>query len=91
MGGITADSQRSILCGLRMDEVASPLLVFWGVFFCFVLSFVFVFFWPPRAAHGMLVPRPGIELVPPAVEAQSPNHWTAREVPPLLLDSHAPS
>ena len=33
--------------------------------------------------YGILVPRPGIEPVPPAVEAQSPNHWTAREFPLL--------
>ena len=32
-------------------------------------------------AGGILVPQPGIELPPPAVEAWSPNHWTAREVP----------
>ena len=29
---------------------------------------------------GILVPRPGIEPVPPVVEAWSLNHWTAREV-----------
>ena len=28
---------------------------------------------------GILVPQPGIEPVPPAVEVRSPNHWTARE------------
>ena len=32
-------------------------------------------------ACRILVPRPGIEPVPHAVEARSPNHWTAREVP----------
>ena len=32
-------------------------------------------------ACGILVPRPGIKPVPPAVEAQSLNHWTSREVP----------
>ena len=32
-------------------------------------------------ACGILVPRPGIEPGHPAVEAWSPNHWTAREVP----------
>ena len=32
-------------------------------------------------ACGILVPRPGIEPVHPALEAWSPNHWTAREVP----------
>ena len=39
------------------------------------------FFWPHCTAGGILVPRPGIEPVPPAVEAWSPNHWTARELP----------
>ena len=33
-----------------------------------------------RVARGILVPRPGIEPIPPAVEARSPNHWTSREV-----------
>ena len=28
-----------------------------------------------------LVPQPGMEPVPPAVEVQSTNHWTAREFP----------
>ena len=28
---------------------------------------------------GILVPQPGIERGPAAVEARSPNHWTARE------------
>ena len=27
----------------------------------------------------ILVPQPGIEPIPPAVEAQSPNHWTTRK------------
>ena len=35
-------------------------------------------------ACGILVPLPGIELTYPAVEAQSPDHWTAREAPLLL-------
>ena len=35
-------------------------------------------------ARGILVARPGIEPVPPVVEAWSPNHWTAREVPELF-------
>ena len=36
-------------------------------------------------ACGILVPRPGIEPATPALEARSPNLWTAREVPPLVL------
>ena len=38
-------------------------------------------FWLHHAAFGILVLQPEIEPVPPAVEAQSLNHWTAREVP----------
>ena len=46
------------------------------------LFFKFLFyFWSHCMAWGILVPRPGIEPMPPAVEVQSPNHWTAREVP----------
>ena len=29
---------------------------------------------------GILIPRPGIKPVPPALEARSLNLWTAREV-----------
>ena len=38
-------------------------------------------------AYGVLVPGPGMELILPAVEAGSLNHWTTREVPgmPLFL------
>ena len=35
-------------------------------------------------ASGILVPRPGIKPVPSAMEAQSPSHWTTREVPESL-------
>ena len=38
------------------------------------------FFFFGHEACRMLVPWPGIEPVSPAVEFQSPNHWTAREV-----------
>ena len=44
---------------------------------------VLFFFWQSREACGILVPRPGIQPVPPAVEAWSLNHWTTREVPTL--------
>ena len=36
-------------------------------------------------ACGILVPQPGIKPVPPAVEVQSLNNWTAREVPKRTL------
>ena len=36
------------------------------------------------ATCGILVPRPGIKPVPPAMEACSLNDWTTREIPRLL-------
>ena len=47
----------------------------------FLFLFVWFFFWPHPAACGILLSRPGIEPVPPALEAWSLNHRTAREVP----------
>ena len=41
----------------------------------------FFFFWAHLMAFGILVPQPGIEPGRPAVETQSPNHCTTREVP----------
>ena len=41
----------------------------------------FFFFLPRRVACGILLPRPGTEPTPPAMEVRSLNHWTAREVP----------
>ena len=51
----------------------SPLCV---VCFCFCFCF-------GCAACGILVPWPGLEPRPTAVKTPSPNHWTARELPPL--------
>ena len=40
------------------------------------------FFWPCHdEACGILVPQPGIQPMPPALEVQCLNHWTTREVP----------
>ena len=40
-----------------------------------------LFFFCHVVACGILVPQPGIEPTPPAVEARRLNHWTTREVP----------
>lgn len=44
-------------------------------------------------ACEILVLRPGIESVPPALEAQSPDYWITREFleDPFLMNSHAQS
>ena len=44
------------------------------------------FFWLHHAAYGILVPQPGIEPTPPAMEVWSLNHWIAREVPKAWLE-----
>ena len=49
------------------------------LFCCF--RFFFVIFWLLSVACGILVPWTGIKPAPPALEAQSLNHWTARGVP----------
>ena len=50
----------------------------WEWDFSFKIFFFFIF-WLCHMACRILVPQPGIEPMPPAVEAQSPNCWTARE------------
>ena len=45
------------------------------------LKFTDLCIWPHPAGFGILAPRPGIKPAPPAMEAQSLNHLTAREVP----------
>ena len=50
----------------------------------FLFNFNFNF-WLHCAACGILVPQPGIEPVPPALEVQSLNYRSAKEVPSLLF------
>jgi len=42
-------------------------------------------FWLHHVPFGILVPLPGIEPTPSALEGQSLNHWTTREVLPSFL------
>ena len=47
-----------------------------------VRVFVFIYlFWLNPTTCRILVPRPGMETLPAAVGAQSPNNWTIRDVP----------
>ena len=53
--------------------------VFWD---CMIRCLGLFFFFCPTTQHvGILVPWSGIEPMPPAVEAQSSDQWTAREFP----------
>ena len=50
-------------------------------FLIYTYTFLHIYFFFFLATLcGILVPQPGIEPVPPAVEAWSLNHWTTREV-----------
>ena len=51
----------------------------WFYFLMFII--IYFIFWLCCAACGILVPQPGIEPTPPAVEVRSLNHWTAGEIP----------
>ena len=50
-------------------------------FFFFCISF---YFSSTPMVCGILVPQPGIEPAPLALEAPSLNHWTTREVSGIL-------
>ena len=76
-----------------LTEAETGLLSLWSLFFLsFLKLFLFVcLFRPCCVACGILVPQPGMEPVPPAVEGWSPNLWTAREFsrkPFLILSIH---
>ena len=53
---------------LRGADLQTSLSLSFHIFF-------FLTFWPSCSAWGVLAPQPGIKPMPPAVEAQSPNHW----------------
>ena len=69
---------------------SSPLLVlchsldppFFFFFNNLLKVFLFYLFRSYHAACGILIPRPGIKPVPPAVKAQTLNHWSTGEASP---------
>ena len=90
------------LCSCFLALLEDKLLrVFGSPFSCKCLSGFFIFldalfsdgmcllfyFWLHHTTCGILIPQPGIKPVSPALEAQSPNHWTAKEVPQWILIS----
>ena len=57
----------------------------WGTSLIILSNYSIYLFRPHCVACEILVPLPGIECMSPAVEVQSLNHWTAREVPIQLI------
>ena len=58
---------RQVSSYFRLLSDANP----WGLDQCTVVAVVVVVVWPRLTALGILVPSPGIQPTPPAVEAQS--------------------
>ena len=68
-------------------QVLFPFRLLWNMeqsSLCYTVGPVgylfYLFFWSCCVACGILVPQPGIKPVPPALEAQSVNHWTTKGV-----------
>ena len=68
---------------LPSEFISTDVYLQMGVGFKYILDGFF--FWSHCTACRILVPRPGIETVPPAVEVWSPNHWTTREFPTWVV------
>ena len=60
-----------------------PQVISTTVISCLTFNALASFFWLCHLAYGLLVPQPRTAPVSPAMELQSLNHWTAREVPSL--------
>ena len=59
------------------SEIRASGCAWWFIFF---FSYLFFFILTHPVALRILALQPGIEPMPPAVEVQSLNHWTTREV-----------
>ena len=55
-------------------------LFFFYKAFKILILFGHLCFWPHCTACWILVPQPGIEPMPPALEGQSLTHWTTRKI-----------
>ena len=70
----------------RMErQRVSLLLVSDSFWFFFNRSF----FWLWHRACRILVPPPGVEPMPPAMDTLSPNQWATREMPSLQFHSRS--
>ena len=67
--------------------VPDPLNLFYSPCKCSLCVRDPLFFLLCHAACGILIPQPGIELMPPTVRAWNSNRWTTREFP-MILHSH---
>ena len=81
-----------IAAGIKMPTLCLILAFFWRQYAIHLFSFFFkkyllICLSTPYLSCSMwdLVPWPWIKPRPPALEAQSPRHWTTRDVPVYFL------
>ena len=74
---ISSEAERQRKLGSALSYLASALSLSLSLSLSF---FNLIFFWPHHVVCGNLVPQTGTEQVPSAMEVQSLNHWTTREV-----------
>ena len=65
-------------------EVCTKEILKWdpALYSFFLITYLFR---PHLEAYGILVPQPGTEPTPPALDAWSLNHWTARNFPKSII------
>ena len=80
-----SESQAAFICHVSFVPLfcnSSSVLAFMPLILLMMKDWTFFFFfWPHHWAWGILVPWPDIKTVPPALRAQSFNHWTTRQTP----------
>ena len=83
---------RAWLRPARPCPTLSPVCRILLLFFLSAISLKHFYFislsWLYYEARRILVPRPGIEPASPAMEVQSPNDWTTREVTTLCRQNN---
>ena len=67
------------------SQILATTIVFTASVSSTISFFFFFFFLPHHLVCEILIPWPGIKPRPSAVEAQSPNHWTARKLLSLMI------
>ena len=72
-------------CKTLLFPARLPVVFVYFVFVHWVCVCVCVCVWLNGTAGGTSALQLGIELVPPALEAQNLNHWSIREVPCLAF------
>ena len=87
-GGSRTQHYLEQLCLFRCESLC--LNSAWNVLSCLeaFVTLVLLLLYFAHTACGILIPWPGVEPVSPALEVQSLNHWTAREIPHLFFSEN---